>query len=93
VIILWWDESEADGAAGDGTTQNDFNHTVGEIIISDRAHPNVDGLPYASPIDYTHSSDLRTMQNIFHVGPYLGDAANATDLSDMFKPGVVPKKP
>jgi hypothetical protein len=93
VIILWWDESEADGAAGDSATQNDFNHTVGEIIISDRAHENVDGLPYASPIDYTHSSDLRTMQNIFHVGPYLGDAANATDLSDMFKPGVVPKKP
>ena len=84
VIILWWDESEG----GD-----DFDHTIGEIVISSRAHPNVNGLPYASPVNYTHSSDLRTLQNIFHVGPYLGDAANATDLSDLFKPGAVPKKP
>ena len=84
VIILWWDESEG----GD-----DFDHTLGEIVISSRAHPNVNGLPYASPVNYTHSSDLRTLQNIFHLGPYLGDAANATDLSDLFKPGAVPKKP
>ena len=91
VIIIWWDESEADGTPGDNA--NDFNHTIGEIIISDRAHPNVNGLPYASPVAYTHSSDLRTMQDIFRVGPFLGDAANANDLSDLFKPGVVPKKP
>jgi hypothetical protein len=44
-------------------------------------------------VNFTHSSDLRTWQNVFHVGPYLGDAANATDLSDLFKPGSVPKKP
>jgi hypothetical protein len=90
-IILWLDESESDGTPGDNA--NDFNHTIGEIVISDRAHPNVNGLPYASPVNYTHSSDLRTMQDIFRVGPYLGDAINATDLSDLFKPGVVPKKP
>jgi hypothetical protein len=90
-IILWWDESEQDGVAGDNP--DDFNHTIGEIVISERAHPNVDGLPYASPVNYTHSSDLRTMQEIFHAGPFLGDAANATDLSDLFKPGAVPKKP
>ena len=30
----------------------------------------------------THSSDLKTMQEIFHVEPLLGDAVNATDLSD-----------
>jgi phosphatidylinositol-3-phosphatase len=89
-IILWWDESESDGIGN----ENDFNHTIGEIVISDRAHANVNGLPYASPINYTHSSDLRTMQNIFGTGgPYLGDAANATDLSDLFKAGAVPKKP
>jgi hypothetical protein len=47
----------------------------------------------------THSSDLRTMQNIFHVkaaggsSPYLGDAANANDLSDLFAPGVIPSRP
>jgi hypothetical protein len=90
-IIIWWDESEADGTPGDNG--NDFNHTIGEIVISDRAHPNVNGLPYASQVNYTHSSDLRTMQDIFRVGPFLGDAANANDLSDLFKPGVVPKKP
>jgi hypothetical protein len=92
VIILWWDESERDGAAD--LNPDDLNHTVGEIVISDRAHPNVNGLPYASPVALTHSSDVRTMQNIFRTaGPYLRDAANANDLSDLFKPGSVPKKP
>jgi hypothetical protein len=97
VIILWWDESETDGEPGDNA--DDFNHTIGEIVISDLAHPNEGGLPYASAIDYTHSSDLRTMQEIFHVkadsktSPYLGDAANANDLSDLFAPGVIPSRP
>jgi hypothetical protein len=92
VIILWWDESERDGVAGDNP--DDLNHTVGEIVISDRAHENVNGLPYASPVAFTHSSDVRTMQNIFRTaGPYLADAANVNDLSDLFKPGSVPKKP
>ncbi len=91
VIIIWWDESEGDGVAGDNA--DDFNHTIGEIIISSRAHRNVNGLPYASPLNYTHSSDLRTMQEIFHVEPMLGDAVNAIDLSDLFEPGAVPKKP
>lgn len=91
VIILWWDESEQDGVAGDNP--DDFNHTIGEIVISKRAHRNVNGLPYASPYDYTHSSDLRTMQEIFHAGPFVGDAANSNDLSDLFDPGAVPQKP
>jgi hypothetical protein len=96
-IIIWFDESESDGVAGDNP--DDFNHTIAEIVISERAHNNVDGLPYASPVFYTHSSDLRTMQNIFHVkatggsSPYLGDAANANDLSDLFAPGVIPARP
>ncbi|MGD0801408.1 MAG: alkaline phosphatase family protein, partial [Terracidiphilus sp.] len=96
-IILWWDESEEDGETGDNA--DDFNHTIGEIIISKLAHPNEGGLPYASWINYSHSSDLRTMQEIFHVratggtSPYLGDAANATDLSDLFAPGVIPANP
>jgi hypothetical protein len=97
VIILWWDESESDGVFGDNP--DDFNHTIGEIIISPLAHENENGLPYASSINYSRSSDLRTMQEIFHVkatsgtSPFLGDAANATDLSDLFKPGVIPKQP
>lgn len=90
-IIIWWDESEQDGVAGDNP--DDFNHTIGEIVISERAHANVNGVPYASPLNFTHSSDLRTMQEIFHVGPFLGDAVNGIDLSDLFKPGAVPKKP
>jgi len=91
-IIIWFDESESDGIAGDNG--DDFNHTVGEIVISSRAHKNVDGLPYASPVNFTHSSDLKTMQEIFRTGgPLLGDAVNATDLSDLFDPGAVPKKP
>ena len=97
VIILWWDESEGDGESGDNP--DDFSHTIPEIVISDLAHPNEGGMPYASPVDMTHSSDLRTMQNIFHVkatggsSPYLGDAANANDLSDLFAPGVIPARP
>jgi len=96
-IILWWDESESDGESGDNA--DDFNHTIGEIVISNLAHRNEGSLPYASPVDYSHSSDLRTMQEIFHVkatggsSPYLGDAANANDLSDLFAPGVIPTNP
>lgn len=57
------------------------------------AHKNVGALPYASPMNYTHSSDLRTIQEIFHVGPFRGDAADALDLSDLFDQGTIPKKP
>lgn len=95
VIILWWDETES----VNGENQNDFTHTLGEIIISPLAHTNVNGMPYSNAINYTHSSDLRTMQEIFHVkasggtSPFLGDAANATDLSDLFQRGVIPKNP
>lgn len=91
-IIIWFDESEQDGVAGDNL--DDYNHTIGEIVISSRAHKNVGGLPYASPLDFTHSSDLRTMQEIFQLGgPLLGDGANASDLADLFDAGAVPKKP
>ncbi len=89
-IILWWDESEGDDVAGDN--QDDFNHTIPEIVISPRAHKNVNGVPYASPLNFTHSSDLRTMQEIFRTeGPFLGDAANAIDLRDLFDEGAIPK--
>jgi hypothetical protein len=32
----------------------------------------------------THSSTLRTVQEIFGLSPFLGDAAKATDLIDLF---------
>jgi phosphatidylinositol-3-phosphatase len=90
-IIVWFDESEQDGVAGDNP--DDFNHTIGEIVISPRAHKNVNGIPYASPLNFTHSSDLRTLQEIFRTGgPFLGDAANALDLSDLFDEGAVPRR-
>ncbi len=90
-IVIWFDESEEDGVVNDNP--DDLTHTIPEIIISSRAHDNVKGMPYASPVFYTHSSDLRTWQEIFRVGGLLNDAANANDLSDLFKSGAVPKKP
>ena len=89
-IIIWWDESESNA----GENGDDFSHTVGEIVISQHAHENVGVVPYASQVNLTHSSDLRTMQEIFGLGePFLNDAANAADLSDLFGPGAIPKKP
>jgi phosphatidylinositol-3-phosphatase len=83
-IILWNDESEG----GDSVAQ-----TLLEIVISPLAHPNVNGLPFASPVLLTHSSDVRTMQKIFHVTKpiFLGDAQNANDLSSLFAEGAIPK--
>jgi hypothetical protein len=85
VIVLWWDESEG----GDS-----FLETMPFMIISKEAHNNVGGKPYASSVQFSHSSFLRTMQEILRVGPsngyqWLGDATNATDLSDLFKPGSI----
>jgi hypothetical protein len=90
VIILWWDESETDGITGDNPDA--FDHTVPEIIISKHAHKNDHGIPYASTVNLSHSSDLKTMEEIFHLDSFLADAANATDLSDLFQPGAIPKK-
>jgi hypothetical protein len=39
---------------------------------------------YKNDIRYTHSSLLRSLEEIFKVGPLLGDAANANDLKDLF---------
>ena len=68
VIFITWDEGEQ----GDGP--------IGLIALASKAKGN----GYANTIHYTHSSLLRTVQEIFHVTPLLGDAANATDLSDLF---------
>lgn len=89
-IVIWCDETEPDFH---GDNADDFAHTIPEIIISPLAHPNVNGHPYASQVNMSHSSDLRTWQEIFHVGPYLADAANVQDLSDLFAPGAIPTKP
>src|SRR4051794_34170012 len=80
-IIIWNDESE-------GTNADDFNHTLMEIVIS----PLAKGYGYSNTLNYTHSFDLKTMQEIFQVGPLLGDAAaaNTLDLSDLFLPNTIP---
>jgi hypothetical protein len=83
-IIIWWDETESDQA---NDNPNDFAHTLGEIVISPLARWN-NGVPYASPVDFTHSSDLRNWEELFHLQPFLGDAVNANDLSDLFEPGA-----
>ncbi|MCU1382734.1 MAG: phosphoesterase [Acidobacteria bacterium] len=85
VIVLWWDESEG----GDSSA-----YTLPFIVISKDAHENVNGRPFASATGYSHSSTLRTMQEIFAVDPsagypWLGAAAAADDLSAMFKPGSI----
>ena len=85
VIMLWWDESE-------GGDTPEF--TLPFIVISREARENVKGLPYASAIELSHSSTLRTLQEMFDVDPkagfpWLGAAATADDLSALFKPGTL----
>lgn len=67
-VFITWDEG-ANGSDG----------PIGMIVVSPLAKVN-----YANSIYYTHSSTLRTMQEIFGVRPFLRDAANATDLRDLF---------
>src|SRR5207249_910532 len=74
VIFITWDE----GSNGDGP--------IGMLALS----PWVKAGGYSNTVHYTHSSTLRTLQKIFGVRPFLGDAARATDLSDLFQPGAIP---
>ncbi|MDQ2714685.1 MAG: alkaline phosphatase family protein [Chloroflexota bacterium] len=68
IVFITWDEGEG----GDGP--------IGMIVLS----PVAKGGGYSNTIHYTHSSLLRTLQEIFGVTPLLGDAASATDLGDLF---------
>ena len=76
-IVIWFDETE-----GGNTTQ----YTIPEIVIS----PLAKGNAYDSTVAYTHSSDLKTLEEVFGVsapgGGFLGDAntPGTNDLSDMF---------
>jgi len=67
-VFVTWDEA----ATGDGP--------IGMIVLS----PFAKGSGYQNSIHYTHGSTLRTFQEIFGVTPLLNDAANETDLSDLF---------
>ena len=74
LLIITWDEA----ASGDGP--------IGMIVLS----PLAEGGGYHNGLRYTHSSTLRTFQKIFGVGPFLGGAATALDLSDLFLPDAIP---
>ncbi len=69
IVFITWDEGEG----GDGP--------IGMIVLS----PDAKGGGYSNTIHYTHSSTLRTLEEIFGVTPLLGDAAHAADLRDLFK--------
>jgi hypothetical protein len=69
-LIIAFDETDGDDAR------------IPLLVISSLAK----GAGYAGSVTYNHSSLLRTIQEIFGVGPLLGDAANAANLSDLFLP-------
>jgi hypothetical protein len=81
-IVIWYDETEG----GDTSAE-----TLAEIVIS----PLAKGNAYNSTLQYTHSSDLKSMEELFGVyapgGGFLGDAnkPGTNDLSALFKPGAL----
>jgi len=85
LIVIWWDESEG----GDTTSQ-----TIGEIIISPLARGNAS----VSTLEFSHSSDVKTMEEIFGLtylsnsipagetraaGTGINNVATVNDLSDL----------
>ncbi len=68
VIFVTWDESEG----GEG-------ESIGMIALSPNAKAG-----YSNSIPYTHSSLVRTVQDVFAVRPYIRDAANVSSLDDLF---------
>jgi hypothetical protein len=87
-IVIWFDESEGPSPAAD-TPGSGF--TIGEIVIS----PLAKGNAYTNNIQYTHSSDLKSLEKLFEAyapgGGFLGDAntPGTHDLSDLFKQGAL----
>jgi phosphatidylinositol-3-phosphatase len=91
VIIIWWDETEG----GDDTSR-----TIPEIVLS----PLAKGNAYASSVVLNHSSDIKTIEELFELpllnnpipvnemnnfGGY-NNVATVNDLSDLFVPGAIP---
>jgi len=67
-LFIVWDEA----SVGDGP--------IPMIVLS----PFAKGNGYSNNIHYTHGSTLRTIQEIFGVGPLMRDAAKEEDLRDLF---------
>jgi phosphatidylinositol-3-phosphatase len=93
VIIIWWDETEG----GD-----DASRAIPEFVIS----PLAKGNGYASSVVFSHSSDLKTLEEIFglpnvsnpipasetnNFGSF-NNVATANDLSDLFVSGAIPAR-
>jgi phosphatidylinositol-3-phosphatase len=81
LILIWFDETEG------GDTSS---FTIPFIAIS----PLAKGNAYQSTASLSHSSDLKTVQEVFQVAGtassgYLGAAANVSDESSLFQPGVL----
>ena len=76
-LFIIWDEGEDDGAFSDGP--------IGFFLLSPFAKGR-GKRAYSNFIHYDHSSTLKTLQEIFQVGPLLGAAADplTNDLSDFF---------
>jgi hypothetical protein len=68
VLFITWDESESAEDA-----------PIGMIAISKHAKPGYEG-----HLPYTHSSLVRTVQDIFAIRPYMRDANNVAALDDLF---------
>jgi phospholipase C len=67
-LFVVWDENEGQPS-----------ESIGMLVMSPLAKKG-----HVNELRYTHSSLVRTLQDIFAVGPYLRDAEQATDLSDFF---------
>ncbi len=72
VLFITWDEGE-----------NSVDGPIGFLALGPKVKS---GGPtgYSNSTMYTHSSTLRSLQEIFGVSPFLGGAATSNDLSDLF---------
>jgi hypothetical protein len=77
-LFIIWDEAEDSGQFSDGP--------IGMFLLSPFAKGGGKSA-YTNFIHYDHSSTLKTLEEIFHVGPLLGAAASpaTSDLSDLFR--------
>lgn len=77
-LFIIWDEAEDSGKSADGP--------IGMFLLSPFAKGG-GKTGYSNSIHYDHSSTLKTIEEIFGVGPLLGGAADpkTADLSDLFQ--------
>lgn len=73
ILFITWDEGEKN--AGE-------NNPIGLIVLSPFVKTN-----YSNTFSYSHASILKTIQEIFHLSPFLGMAADPTtlDFADFLK--------